>query len=170
MKKIIFALLLLTSSLHSQEFKNIHFDLGSFTTSNKSVGFEGLNLKVNFGTTLSIDKNLIKLEFYKGGELQLFGGKSENLFGINAMYGRDFLTSDYLSLEIYGGIGFFQEEIDIDTTTNDIFITNETIALPLKVEFSFKTFGIFHSGIYLEGNINKYNSLFGGGLAIKIDL
>lgn len=169
MKKIIFVLFLFTSSLHAQEFKNIHFDVGTFTMSNKSGNFEGLNIKVNIGTTLNFNDNLVKFEFFVAEELQLFGSKSENLFGVNTMYGRDILSLEFISLEIYAGIGYFSEEIEIDKL-NDVFITYRTIALPLKVELSFKTFGFFRSGIYLEGNVNKHDSLFGGGLSIKFDL
>ena len=153
---------MITNKVLSQEgsksIKLNSVDLGFGGFSNKNFG--GIDFYSSFA--LKSKTSLFSISFITGGELNILGGLSASYREYNLMYGKELKLAKWISFEVFGGIGYFNQK------SNKKLIPNENaISFPLKINIKFYTNKHFGLGINTNYLINKINNNFSTNLILN---
>lgn len=155
------------------EYKNIDVGFGGFSVKLKNSGAENESggLTFNLSNTISIDKNLISLDFLTGGGVGdgLVGvGGDYKFYRFNLLYGRSFKLLDWLVIEPNAGIGYYHQNSELYFT--DEQIKNSVVNFPLKVALTTGASKRVGVGINAGYDINKLNNTFSGNIFLRVNI
>ena len=169
-------LLIPFTTLKSQnklQYKNIDVGFGAFSVLLKNDIHEnesgGLTFNVN--NEFVINKNLISLNFISGGGVgsgYVSIGGDFSFYKVDALYGREFVVSKWLSFDANAGIGYYQQKGNLYFT--DIEFRDSTINFPIKVSMIFLSNNRIGFGFNANYDINKLNNTFAGNLFLRINI
>ncbi|MCF6307570.1 MAG: hypothetical protein L3J09_06420 [Flavobacteriaceae bacterium] len=194
MRKITF-LLFFTSLLVTAQEENTKIKLHSFSVTPLNVYVNSNAGGISLGADLVIkkDKHLVKLTLLGGGEINistLGPSRAESFYEIDLLYGREIRLKKRLFLDIYGGIGYFNQVIStpekipgsgssssgfggfsFGTSEYENNIENNiTIGLPLQSRIRFQTGRRFSVGLQLHANLNLHRSIYNIGPFLQWNL
>lgn len=164
MKKSIIMcfLFLLSSTIYSQESTSIKFH-------SVAAGFGGFYFKKDISegggisyltdVTLSKGKNLLSVAYLGGDEIGVVGSSNYSFNEITLYFGREFKVNNWLSLEGFAGLGYYNQTSDVADVADD-----NSISFPLKINSKFYFNKSFGMGINANYSINSVNNNFSSNL------
>lgn len=174
MNKIFIIISFTTSSfLYSQKdfkIKNIDVGFGGFSVLEKNANQkkESGGLQFNLSAGVALEKNILSLDFMKGGETNAgyasIGGDF-SFYKINLLYGREFNLTNWLVFNINAGLGYYHQNSSLFFTDNKI--KEATINFPAEVSLIFTPQNKIAFGLNSDYNINRLNNTFSGGMFIR---
>lgn len=175
MKKILIALFMLcliTGQAAAQEpatRTNLLLNLGFGKAQTRPWGMPGAGI----GISHERGHHYFSIKGYAESEVTLFGGGNDWVFATgSALYGYVRRTNRWVSVAAVG-IGVIKSR----TYSNHIFVSpgtfkefnRTTINFPLHLEQTYQP-GVFGIGLYADINPNPVNTIWNGGLSMRVNL
>lgn len=166
----------LNSFSQNNQFKidNISVDFGGYYFNKKqdvtrnsngvqstySVSHEGGGATFGLEVLFSLRKNLFSVYYHTGAEIGIPFSSLYNFDEISLLYGRRLNIKKWFRVEPFIGVGYFSQKSDTYYVKQ-----GKSLAMPLKLNFIFKTGQHFEMGIKTLYDINQINNYFSTGIA-----
>jgi hypothetical protein len=148
------ALFLFTIVIYSQpKTPSENFKFHSVSLSPNLVFVKGkTGLVGELDIVFSKNKHLFKLALTGGGEVDvcvLGPCRTVSFASYDFLYGREFKTADWFSIDVFAGVGYFYlKSPDPDSTD---YIKEYTVGIPLQTRFRFLASNKINVGVHIYG-------------------
>ncbi|TXE19898.1 hypothetical protein ES692_01165 [Psychroserpens burtonensis] len=170
MKKIMLILLFLSFILngHAQDETN-KLKLHSISLAPLNLYFANRDggFVVNLDVGFNYGKHIFKVYAGQGSQFKInFIGEAiqDSFDEYNIMYGRELQINEWLHIDFFGGLGFFNFKYDENSRRE---YTKGSVGLPLQSKIRFNINKNVALGLQLHSNINSATSIYQPGIFVQ---
>ncbi len=165
----LMALILCCICSHGQKAKNkLQFHSISFSPISFYGGDHTGGLSLYFDLGFNSNKNIIKASILSGSEFDILGDRNDEFTEIGTLFGREILKKNSFRISGFAGLAYFKfKSLDKSTNSQNIYLKEETISLPLQTNFRFQTGESFSLGLQLHCSINSANTIFNTSILLQ---
>tara|TARA_Y100000815_G_scaffold275619_1_gene315243 strand:- start:17429 stop:17932 length:504 start_codon:yes stop_codon:yes gene_type:complete len=155
------SVLFLCLQVMGQETSKVQFRDAAFSIAVPYLD-DNVGLQLSLSTSISFNKNILKAYASGGGEFSSSFGEGSDLDSFeeyDLLYGREIPLSEALQLELYGGVGYFIADKNLEM--------DKVIGFPVQAALVFPTERKINFGIQAHTNINNFMPVASLGFLVK---